>query len=72
MNTFELFNESKKRKGQNGRRKFKAVLYEIYPEDCIDTENEVGTKFNRNGITFIEKYCEAALPSIEGMRSWHD
>ena len=67
MNTFELFNESKKRKGQNGRRKFKAVLYEIYPEDCIDTENEVGTKFNRNGITFIEKYCEAALPSIEGM-----
>lgn len=67
MKTFELFNESKKKKGQNGRRKFKAILYQIYPENCIDIENEVGTQFNRNGITFIEKYCEAALPSIKGM-----
>lgn len=67
MKTFELFNESKKKKGQNGRRKFKAILYQIYPESCIDLTNEVGTEYNRNGITFIEKYCEAALPSIAGM-----
>lgn len=28
MKTFEIFSESKK-KGQNGRRKFKLVLYKI-------------------------------------------
>lgn len=66
MKTFEIFSESKK-KGQNGRRKFKVVLYKIYPDDCIDTVNEVGTEYNLNGITWIRKYCEKALPSIKGM-----
>lgn len=66
MKTFEIFNESKK-KGQNGRRKFKAILYQIYPDSCIDEEKQVGTQYNGNGITWIRKYCEAALPSIKGM-----
>lgn len=66
MKTFELFNESKK-KGQNGRRKFKAILYQIFPDSCIDEKNEVGTQFNKNGITWIREYCEKALPSIKGM-----
>ena len=65
MKTFEIFSESKK--GQNGRRKFKAILYQIYPDSCIDTKNEVGTKYNLNGITWIKEYCEKALPSIKGM-----
>ena len=66
MKTFEIFSESKK-KGQNGRRKFKLVLYKIQPDSCIDVENEVGTEYNLNGITWIREYCEQALGSIEGM-----
>lgn len=66
MKTFEIFSESKK-KGQNGRRKFKVILYKIHPDDCIDEVNEVGTEYNLNGITWIKKYCEKALPSIKGM-----
>lgn len=66
MKTFEIFSESTK-KGQNGRRKFRAILYEIYPDSCVDTVNEVGTEYNLNGITWIREYCEKALPSITGM-----
>lgn len=66
MKTFEIFSESKK-KGQNGRRKFKAILYQIYPDNCVDEENKVGTQYNKNGITWIKEYCEKALPSIKGM-----
>ena len=66
MKTFEIFSESKK-KGQNGRRKFKAILYQIFPNSCVDEENEVGTQYNKNGITWLREYCEKALPSIKGM-----
>lgn len=65
MKTFEIFSESKK--GQNGRRKFKAILYQIYPDSCVDEENQVGTEYNLNGITWLKEYCEQALPSIKGM-----
>lgn len=63
MKTFEISS----RKTKNGRRKFKAILYEIFPDSCIDEVNEVGTEFNENGITWIQEYCEKALPSIKGM-----
>lgn len=63
MKIFEL----SKKKTKNGRRKFKMLLYQIFPDDCIDEENEVGTQYNENGITWIRKYCENALPSIKGM-----
>lgn len=63
MKIFELSQKENK----NGRRKFKVILYQIYPDDCIDEVNEVGTKFNLNGITWIEEYCSQALPSIKGM-----
>ena len=66
MKTFEIFNETSE-KGQNGRRKFKAILYRIYPDSCVDEENEVGTMYNRNGSTWLKEYCEKALPSIKGM-----
>ena len=66
MKTFEIFSETKV-KGQNGRRRFKTVLYTIYPDECIDTTNEVGTEYNLNGITWIREYCEQSLPSIKGM-----
>lgn len=63
MKIFEL----SKKKTKNGRRKFKMLLYQIFPDDCIDKENEVGTQYNENGITWIREYCEKALPSIKGM-----
>lgn len=63
MKTFEISS----RKTKNGRRKFKAILYEIFPDSCIDEVEEVGTEFNENGITWIQEYCEKALPSIKGM-----
>ncbi len=66
MKTFEIFSESKK-KGQNGRRKFKAVLYQIFPDSCVDEETQAGTQYNKNGITWLREYCEKALPSIKGM-----
>lgn len=65
MKTFEIFNESKK--GQNGRRKFKVILYQIYPDSCINEKDGIGTEYNLNGITWIREYCEKALPSIKGM-----
>ena len=63
MKQFEL--SSKKNK--NGRRKFKTVLCEIHPDTCVDEEKQVGTEYNKNGITWIKEYCEKALPSIVGM-----
>lgn len=63
MKTFEVSS----RKSKNGRRKFKMILHEIYPDSCIDEANEVGTIFNKNGITWISEYCASALPSIKDM-----
>lgn len=63
MKQFELSSSN----SNNGRKKFKAVLYTIFPDSCIDEKNQVGTMYNKNGITWIKKYCEKALPSIKGM-----
>ncbi|HHT97424.1 MAG TPA: hypothetical protein GXZ90_05990 [Clostridiales bacterium] len=61
MKKFELSNKQNK----NGRRPFKVILYEVYPDDCII--NNTGTKYNGNGITWIKEYCESQLDSISGM-----
>ena len=61
--TFEM----SKRVTKNGRRKFKAILCEVYDDSTIDTENEVGTRFNENGISFIRSCVESRLDTIEGM-----
>ena len=63
MKTFEI----SKQMNKNGRRKFKIVLHEIYPDLCIDEANEQGTIYNRNGITWIREYCEKAKESIKDM-----
>lgn len=63
MKMFEISSKQNK----NGRRKFKAVLYKIFPDSCVDDLNQVGTQYNANGITWIKEFCEAALPSISGM-----
>lgn len=63
MKTFEV--SSKRTK--NGRRKFKVILHEIYPDSCIDAAQECGTIYNENGITWLARYCEEALPTIKDM-----
>ncbi len=63
MKTFELSNRNTK----NGRRKFKIVLCEVFPESTIDDEKQVGTKFNRNGISWIDTYVRKQLDTIPGM-----
>lgn len=55
-----------KKKDKNGRRKFKVVLHEVFPKECIG-EDGLGTIYQDNGITWIEEYCNKALPTIEGM-----
>lgn len=61
MAIFEL--SSKKYK--NGRRPFTAILYELQPPDSV--VNDIGTKFNKNGITFLEEYASKQLDSIKDM-----
>lgn len=63
MKTFEISSKTSK----NGRRAFKMVLHQIYPDSCIDELTGYGTQFNRNGITWIEEYCSAQLDTIPGM-----
>ena len=63
MKTFELSSKVSK----NGRRHFKVILHEIYPDSCVDEKNGVATQYNKNGISWIREYVENALPSIEGM-----
>lgn len=57
--------ELSSKQSKNGRRKFKAVLHRIFPDDCI--VDGIGTQYNENGITWIKEYCDNALSSIEGM-----
>lgn len=57
--------ELSSKQSKNGRRKFKAILHRIFPDDCI--VDGVGTQYNENGITWIKEYCENALPTINGM-----
>lgn len=61
MAFFEL---SAKRKN-NGRRDFKLVLHEIYPDSCV--ANKIGTIYNGNGCCWIEQYVRENLDSIQGM-----
>ena len=61
MAIFEL--SSKKNK--NGRRQFSASLYKLQPPECV--VNGIGTQYNENGITFLEKYAQETLDSIKGM-----
>ena len=61
MASFELSED----KYKSGRRPFKAILYELQPPESV--VNDVGTKFNKNGITFLEEYASKHLDSIKDM-----
>lgn len=43
------------------------ILHRIFPNDCVNEAEQVGTMYNDNGITWIREYCEKALPTIAGM-----
>ena len=60
----QIFELSKK-KTKNGKRKFKAILYKIHPDNCV--VDKTGTEYNLNGITWIEQYCQDNIESIVGM-----
>lgn len=62
MKSFEL----SKKVSKNGRRHFRAILHEIYPDSCVDEKNGVANEYNDNGISWIREYCEQALPTIKG------
>ena len=62
MKTFEL----SKKDSKHGRRHFKVVLHEVYPDSCVDEKNGVANKYNENGISWIREYCENALPTLVG------
>lgn len=47
-----------------GEKQFRAVLFKIQPDSCL--VDLTGTQYNLNGITWIRKYCEMALPSAIG------
>lgn len=61
MAIFELASKQYK----NGKREFVATLYELQPPECV--VDDVGTKYNANGITFLEEYSKNALDSIKDM-----
>ena len=62
MKTFEL----SKKAAKNGRRHFKVILHEIYPDSCVDESKGIADKYNENGISWIREYCENALSTLEG------
>jgi hypothetical protein len=57
--------ELSKKTTKNGMRKFKAVLHEIQPDTSV--VDKTGTKYNLNGITWIEQYCQNNIDSIKNM-----
>lgn len=61
MKKFELSSKKKR----NGRRPFKTILYEIFPDSCV--VDKTGTQYNDNGITWLREYCEKTLDTIKGM-----
>ena len=40
-------------------------MYELQPPECV--VDDVGTKYNKNGITFLEEYAKKQLDSIKDM-----
>lgn len=62
MKTFEISSKITK----NGRRKFKVIMCEVFDESVIDKENQVGTKYNINGITWVDSYVDKKLDTIPG------
>ena len=61
MKIFEINNKQEKK---TGYKRFKLILAEIYDKSCI--VDETGTKYNDNGITWIDEYVENAKDTLIG------
>ena len=61
MKLFEINNKQEKK---TGYKRFKLILAEIYDKSCI--VNETGTKYNDNGITWIDEYVENVKDTLIG------
>ncbi len=49
--------ELSSKESKDGKRKIKVILHEIYKDD---------SQYNKNGITWLEEYCNKNLGSIKG------
>lgn len=61
MKLFEINNKQEKK---TGYKRFKLILAEIYDKSCI--VDETGTKYNDNGITWIDEYVENVKDTLIG------
>lgn len=61
MKLFEINNKQEKK---TGYKRFKLILAEIYDKSCI--VDEAGTKYNDNGITWIDEYVENVKDTLIG------
>lgn len=58
----KLFEINQKQEEKTGYKRFKLVVAEVYDSSCI--VDEAGTQYNDNGITWIDKYVEAAKETL--------
>ena len=61
MKLFEINNKQDKK---TGYKRFKLILAEIYDKSCI--VDETGTKYNDNGITWIDEYVKNVKDTLIG------
>lgn len=61
MKLIEINNKQDKK---TGYKRFKLILAEIYDNSCI--VDETGTKYNDNGITWIDEYVENVKDTLIG------
>ena len=61
---FKLFEINNKQDKKTGYKRFKLILAEVYDKSCII--NETGTKYNDNGITWIDEYVENVKDTLIG------
>lgn len=61
MNTFEMSCAAEK----NGRRHFKLIMHEIYPESAFNADGTVSIA-NRNGISWREKWTLENMHTVAG------
>lgn len=61
MKLFEINNKQEKK---TGYKRFRLILAEIYDKSCI--VDETGTKYNDNGITWIDEYVENVKDTLIG------
>jgi predicted nucleic acid-binding Zn-ribbon protein len=54
------------KKLRNGRRPIKLILLTLHPDSCVNEEG-IGSQYNLNGITWIRKYVEEHIDTINGM-----